>query len=373
RWLEEVRAVQRHQGKLRSTIRVSQIRELQGEGVRKYFWSVATMLLVLAGGAYGQANAGSTADRPADSKSPVAVTSDSVAAPDQASTPPAPKGPIHIVPYGPPAKPEKTRPAVQPTSSNQGRVQYWGGPVISNVNVVEVLWGSFVDTPSTTGLDQFFTDVTTSSYFGMLAEYSTVGLNGNGAGSPPGSNQVIGLGTFGGKFPINPSICPGGATNPPCTINDTQIQNELVSQVSAGHLPQPTQDAQGNFNTIYMMYFPPGVTIVLAPGVNSCRIGGFCAYHSNILTGNKLPYGVFPDFGPTSGCAVGCGFGTSHQNLTSASSHELAEAVTDVDVGSANDFAPPLAWADQVTGEEIGDFCNQNTALITVNGNTYTV
>src|SRR5262249_20705339 len=130
---------------------------------------------------------------------------------------------------------------------------------------------------------------------------------------------------------------------------------------------------QGNFNTIYMMYFPPGVTIVLAPGVNSCRIGGFCAYHSNILTGNKLPYGVFPDFGPTSGCAVGCGFGTSHQNLTSASSHELAEAVTDVDVGSANDFAPPLAWADQVTGEEIGDFCNQNTALITVNGNTYTV
>src|SRR5262249_41006944 len=160
------------------------------------------------------------------------------------------------------------------------------------------------------------TDVTTSSYFGLLAEFSTIGLNGNGTGSPLGSNQVIGPGTFGGKFTINPSMCPGGATNPPCTINDTQIQNELVSQLNANHLPQPTQHHQRNFNTIYMMYFPPGVAIILATGVNSCRIGGFCAYHSNVLTGNKLPYGVFPDFGPTSACSSGCGFGTSQQNLS---------------------------------------------------------
>jgi len=369
--------VQRHQGKLSSTIRPRQIRELQVEVLHRYFWLVVIALLVVAGRAYGQANAEGTADRLTNSKSPVAVgSSDSAATRDQASSPPVPQRPIHIVPFGPPAQPSKTRPLAQPTSSNQGQVQYWGGPVISNVNVVEVLWGSFVDGPSTTGLDQFFTDVTTSSYFGLLAEYSTVGLNGNGAGSPPGSNQIIGPGTFGGKFTINPSICPGGATNPACTINDNQIQSELVSQVNASHLPQPTQDPQGNFNTIYMIYFPPGVTIVLAPGVDSCRIGGFCAYHSNVLTGNKLPYGVFPDFGPTSGCSAargGCGLGTSQQNLSSASSHELGEAVTDVDVGTATDFAPPLAWADQTTGQEIGDFCNGISAVITANGNMYTV
>jgi uncharacterized repeat protein (TIGR01451 family) len=259
--------------------------------------------------------------------------------------------------------------------SNQGQVQYWGGPVISNVNVVEVLWGNFVDGPSTTGLDQFFTDITSSNYFGLLAEYSTVGLTGFGAGSPPGSNQTIGPGVFGGKSTISPSLCPGGATNPACTINDTQIQSELVSQVNAGHLPQPMQDLQGNFNTIYMIYFPPGVTIVAEPGVNSCAPRGFCAYHSNVLTGNKLPYGVLPDFSPASGCGPGrgCGNGTSFQNLTAATSHELSEAVTDVDVGTANAFAPPLAWADQNTGAEIGDFCAHNNTQVIANGTTYTV
>src|SRR5262249_8201585 len=128
-------------------------------------------------------------------------------------------------------------------------------------------------------------------------------------------------------------------------------------------------------NTIYMIYFPPGVTIVAEPGVNSCVSRGFCAYHSNVLTGNKLPYGVFPDFSPASGCGPnrGCGNGTSFQNLTAASSHELSEAVTDVEVATANAFAPPLAWADQNTGEEIGDICAHSDTQVMVNGTTYTV
>jgi uncharacterized repeat protein (TIGR01451 family) len=296
---------------------------------------------------------------------------------NETSTPQAPPKIIHIAPFGPPDQEQKLQGTASQTSSNNGfAVQYFGGPVISNVQVIKVLWGSSVDSASTSGLGQFYTDVTQSDYFSLLEEYGTVGLNGIGAGSPPGSNQTIGPGTFGGEVTISPSLCSGGATNPACTITDAQIRTEITNQLNAGHLPAPVRDpGSGNFNTIYMIYFPPNVTITLVPGANSCQRGGFCAYHSFVAGGpQQVPYGVFPDFSQ-GGCAPsnGCGFGTSFQNLSSASSHELAEAVTDADVAANSAFAPPIAWADQNTGAEIGDFCNQNTAQITVNGNTYTV
>jgi uncharacterized repeat protein (TIGR01451 family) len=283
--------------------------------------------------------------------------------------------PIHIIPYGVPAAPLKKQAKPGGRSSSNGIVQYWGGPVISNVQVVEVLWGSLVAgselTDGIVNMDQFYTDVTQSNYFSLLAEYGTVGLLGFGTGTP-GSNQTIGPGTFATRVTITPSVCPGTVA---CTVTDAQIQTEIINQLSVHHLPTPIQDIQGNFNTIYMVYFPPNVSIQLDPQTPSCRQGGFCAYHSNVLNGSlKVPYGVFPDFSQ-GGCAPfqGCGNGSAFQNLTSASSHELAEATTDVDVGSAITFAPPLGWADQNSGQEIGDFCNQFSAPITVNGHTYTV
>jgi uncharacterized repeat protein (TIGR01451 family) len=343
-------------------------------GVRDFFYSGARyfiaviFLLAVSGRVSGQAAVEAGA-------SSVAVGPSDTVGKDQPAQASPTRGPIHIVPFGAPKTPSQPK----PVSSNQGKVQYWGGPVIANVNVVEVLWGNFVDAPSTTGLDQFFTDITSSNYFGMLAEYGTVGLNGNGSGSPPGSNQIIGPGMFGGKFMIVPSLCPGSAANPSCSIDDTQIQPELLNQINAGHLPQPVQDNQGNYNTLYMIYFPPGVSI-FEQGFGSCgaTFFSFCAYHSNVNISlkPKLPYGVFPDFGPTSGCSAAngaCGSGTSQQNLTSASSHELGEAVSDVEAGTATTFAPPLAWADQTSGQEIGDFCNQDQRLVTVNSHTYTV
>lgn len=290
---------------------------------------------------------------------------------------PSASGPIHIVPYSPWEKPARVQRTPKTTSTNNGlAVQYWGGPVISNVQVVKVLWGNFVDSASTSDLGQFYTDITQSNYFSLLAEYGTVGLNGLGTGNPPGTNQIVGPGTFAQSVTINPSICPGGSGNPPCGITDGEIQTEITNQLNAKHLPAPTTDpASGTFNTIYMIYFPPGVTINVGRGVNSCQRGGFCAYHSNVFSGSlQVPYGVFPDFSQ-GGCApgLGCGNDTPFQNLTTASSHELAEAVSDVDGGSAPNFAPPLGWADQNTGEEIGDFCVGDTTQITVNGNLYVV
>jgi uncharacterized repeat protein (TIGR01451 family) len=286
----------------------------------------------------------------------------------------SPKVPIHIVPYGAGKIAPEKQSGPAGTLSNNGKVQYWGGPVISNVHVVEVLWGNFVDSASTNGLEQFYTDITQSPYFELLEEYSTVGLNGFGTGTP-GSNQIIGPGVFDGpRIVINPSTCPGGSGNPACTITDAQIQNEIVRQLNSHALPAPVQDNQGNFNTIYMIYFPPGVTISLG-GHDSCAVGGFCAYHSNLSGSPQVPYGVYPDFsqGGCSAVARGCGFATAFENLTTASSHELGEAVTDVDVGSGNTFAPPLAWVDQNTGEEIGDFCVGQQVQVTANSHTYTV
>ena len=135
---------------------------------------------------------------------------------------------IHIVPFGP------AREAPKRNATSQGLVEYWGGPVISNVHVVQVMWGSFIDAPSTTGLEQFYTDVTQSNYYDLLAEYGTVNLTGQHG--EPGSNQLIGHGVFDGKFTITPSLCPGAATNPPtCNLTDAQIQSELVAQVNAQH------------------------------------------------------------------------------------------------------------------------------------------
>jgi hypothetical protein len=121
-----------------------------------------------------------------------------------------------------------------------------------------------------------------------------------------------------------------------------------------------------------MTYFPPQVVITQG-GSASCVAGGFCAYHgttSNTFNSKNLLYGVMPDFGTGSGCDVGCGGGTEFQNITSVSSHELAETVTDADVGLVQTLVPPLAWYDSNNGE-IGDICNGLQAQVSA-GSLYT-
>src|SRR5215472_2926707 len=78
--------------------------------------------------------------------------------------------PIHVVPYGESATPPKAGSKPGGRLSNNGQVQYWGGPVISQVNVVVVHWGNFVNTGSG-NMPQFFTDITTTDYFDVLAEF----------------------------------------------------------------------------------------------------------------------------------------------------------------------------------------------------------
>src|SRR5262249_52659072 len=56
-------------------------------------------------------------------------------------------------------------------------------------------------------------------------------------------------------------------------------------------------------------------------------------------------------------------------------SHELSEAVTDVQVGSATIFGPPLAWYNGPTPNlgEVADICDGQDVLVNAGSTTYMV
>jgi hypothetical protein len=128
------------------------------------------------------------------------------------------------------------------------------------------------------------------------------------------------------------------ASAPHRSVSDSTIQH-LLQQLAAagGAVPKPSG------NTLYFVYLPPGVRVVQG-GSASCT--AFCGYHNDI--GGQLFYAVMP----YPGCQ-GCTGGLSVLDaLTSTSSHELCEAITDP--------VPGRGWYDDHNGE-IGDICAWKT------------
>ncbi len=228
---------------------------------------------------------------------------------------------------------------------------YRGGPIVSSPKIINVLWGPNVNPEVINQMPQFLKDLVTSEWILGLTEYNT-------AGRPaPTTNQLIDFGKFMGQFEITPF-------NTNTSITDNDIQNELTAQLNAGTLPHPQYDNQGFLESIYIIEFPPNITIS-AFGEQSCV--DFCAYHGSMFYKNKpIMYAVQPDL-TVAGCNTGCGSGTLIQNQDSVHSHELAEAITDPEVSFNK-----LAWYDDNYGE-IGDICNQQHGTAVLNGNTYTV
>jgi hypothetical protein len=253
-------------------------------------------------------------------------------------------------------------------------VPYNGGCVISNAQIVQVDWasGGTFETYVTDGeMASFYAGITNSRYFDWLSEYNAykaVPVDGN-----RGSTQVIGRGTFGGRFDITPSFSGTALT-------DAQIQAELQAQIAAGNLPPPTADFLHNTNTIYFIHFPKGTSVDL-DGALSCQ--DFCAYHSTIAaapdgTSPELYYAVLPDFSVGSNCET-CEVGITPLELaTTVASHELIEAVTDPEIGivtiTTDDAGAivsprPAAWYDfnindllRGLGGEVGDICRSISA-----------
>ena len=265
--------------------------------------------------------------------------------------------------------PSKARVLTPRRTTALNLLNYYGGPVMSNVQVIAVFWTSSVDSGEQNNAAGFYAAVTNSPWMDLLSQYSTVGLTG--LAGHAGSDQIIGRGSFAGSYTITPA-------NTNTTLSDADIQTELIHQINIVALPAPALDSGGNPNTLYMVYFPLSIT-VSDPSIGTSCVE-FCAYHNTLTLNSELvPYGVIPDQSPNSDCSLGCGADPNYiNNLDSVCSHELAEAVTDTAVGLATAFDFPLAWYDPNPNDpmgdgEIGDLCNGEQGTTTGGGNTYTI
>lgn len=231
------------------------------------------------------------------------------------------------------------------TLGRQSPLVYRGGPLLANVKVYAVMWGQTVDPTTQSQIGNMLAATVNSTYMDQLSEYST-------------TQQSIGRGVFGGTGVIQPTILSA-------VVQDQEIGPELEKQIQAGVLPAPDQ------NTVYLTYFPAGVTVTLG-SAQSCKT--FCGYHHSYHSPmyGAIYYGVVADL--SGACSYGCGGNANaFDNITIVTSHELSEAVTDPAVEPTGNPGAPDAWNNN-QGMEIGDLCNGTaTTLSTSSGVSYYV
>jgi hypothetical protein len=221
------------------------------------------------------------------------------------------EGAVRIVPLH---KPEAQ--ALAPASAP--KLVYRGGPLITSVEVFTIFWGGKWQQDPYTGipaqLNQFFDFVLTSNLMDQLSEYSVTG-------------QSIGHGKRTGTITLSTPA-------PSASVTDQAIQQLLQKEISSNSVfPQPSP------NTLYFVFVSPGTTVTQA-GSSSCQ--QFCGYHDAISS--RILYAVMP-FPDCTGCL---GSLAQLDALTSTTSHELCEAITDP--------IPGQGWYDDANGE-IGDIC----------------
>ena len=220
--------------------------------------------------------------------------------------------PIRIVPL---------HPHVRDAAAPAPHLTYRNGPLLTNVEVFTLFWGAAWQETANAQLIQqmnsFFDFVLTSPLLDQLSEYSI-------------PRKTIGHGKrIGTKILTDPA--PGK------TVQDSAIQSLLNSELANGTLPP------SNVNSLHFVFLPPGTTVEQG-GSASCKV--FCGYH------DATPDGIFYAAMPYPGCS-GCTGGLAiFPALTSTSSHELCEAITDP--------IPGQGWYDDANGE-IGDICAWKT------------
>jgi hypothetical protein len=225
--------------------------------------------------------------------------------------------PIRIVPLHP-GKALGAAPRVA------AKLTYRNGPLLTSVQVFTIFWGAEWNKAPQDAfpakINQFFDFILASELLDQLGEYSV-------------AKQKIGHGSLIGTVALT-TPAPGK------TVDDSAIQTFLQQQISAGTLPATTA------NTLYFVFLPPGVTVKQG-GSASCKV--FCGYHDAI--NSSIFYAVMP----YPGCAGCLGGAAAFDALTSTTSHELCEAITDP--------VPGQGWYDDNNGE-IGDICAWQTRTL---------
>ncbi len=227
--------------------------------------------------------------------------------------------PIRIVPLHVPEELAGPAPAAAP------KLTYRNGPLITAPEVFTVFWGSaWNHSPQSDMLpkiNSFFDFILTSSLMDQLGEYSVAG-------------RTFGHGRRTGSVTLTAPVLKHSVT-------DGAIQHMLQHEIATNSsFPAPTP------NTLYFVYLPPGVSVVQG-GSRSCQ--AFCGYHSDIA--GQIFYAAMP-FPGCGGCTGGL---APFDALTSTSSHELCEAMTDA--------IPGQGWYDDAHGE-IGDICAWKTKMV---------
>jgi hypothetical protein len=157
-------------------------------------------------------------------------------------------------------------PIDQLSGSKRGdRVSYYGGPVISNVKVVTVFWGSYTDAEKKT-IETYYQQVTNSTYMDYLSEYST-------------PTQTIGRGTWIGSY--HETAKPASEE----TLNQKLIEGKLQSLIDQGKVPKYDKD------TYYAMHLGGWGKGINYFGMGACRryMALHCFLRLTQFTLSKLP------------------------------------------------------------------------------------
>jgi len=226
-----------------------------------------------------------------------------------------PRNPIRVVPIRLDATLEAPEPGPAPD------LTYRGGSLLASVQVFTFFWGDGWQAEPQAGLMQqimqFFDYVVKSPLIDQLGEYGAAG-------------NKIGYGADLGATPVAAALGP--------SIDDSAIQAFIQQEIATNQaVPQPTP------NSLYFVFTPPGIAISL-DGSSSCTT--FCGYHNDIE--GQIFYAVMP-YPDCAGCT---GSLSVLDAITSTTSHELCEAITDP--------IPGQGWYDDNNGE-IGDICAWQT------------
>lgn len=226
---------------------------------------------------------------------------------------------IRIVPTYDTSAGVTAAPLTAPSGAN---LTYRGGPLLTSVEVFTLFWGSAWQSSPQSDLvgtmNQFFDYVVASPLLDQLAEYGV-------------SGQSIQHGSRIGTLTLT-------MADPAAVIVDGDIQQMLQTQI-----PSNTAVPQPGANSLYFIFLAPGVTVSLGGG-SSCS--QFCGYHDAI--NGQIFYAVMP-YADCDPCRGGLAL---LDVMTSTSSHELCEAITDP--------VPGQGWYDDANGE-IGDICAWQT------------